>query len=228
LFRASVILTYLVSGLYMSPVQCLEKSHEQRAGPRHAGNQRGDRGGAKATLHVRRTRGDRLRLADHALAHSRRPASGSIACVGEARLAGLPLPTAKTRTPFLHRPRIRPQSRGFGFGRKCCFGASAVMTKEIPTNVKAVLRKAVGNASATALLETIVYWCTRKNGGVEYQGRLWSYRQQKDWIELTGLPESTGKRAWARLCRGRLHPDRNAEARPFRHPSAHNARRLDR
>jgi hypothetical protein len=74
--------------------------------------------------------------------------------------------------------------------------------KEIPVNVKAVLRKPVGNASASALLETIVFWCTRKKGGVEYQGRVWSYRQQKDWIELTGLAESTGKRSWARLVEG--------------------------
>jgi hypothetical protein len=73
------------------------------------------------------------------------------------------------------------------------------MTKETYASVPAVLKKDVGNASATLLLERIVYWCTRKKGGVEYQGRHWSYRQQKEWIELAGLSEGAGKRSWARL-----------------------------
>ena len=77
------------------------------------------------------------------------------------------------------------------------------MTKEIPTNTTATLNKAVGNASAALLLSRIVYWNTRKKGGVEYQGRMWSYRSQKEWIEQeAGLRERTGKLAWARLVKG--------------------------
>ena len=67
------------------------------------------------------------------------------------------------------------------------------MTKEIPANATAVLNKAVGSASATLMLEKIVYWCTRKKGGVMHEGRLWSFRSQKEWIELARLKERTGK-----------------------------------
>ena len=64
---------------------------------------------------------------------------------------------------------------------------------EVPANVTAVLKKAVGNASATLMLEKIVFWCTRPKGGVMHEGRLWSYRTQAAWIELAGLKERTGK-----------------------------------
>jgi hypothetical protein len=67
------------------------------------------------------------------------------------------------------------------------------MTKETYASPTAVLKKAVGNASATLLLERIVFWNTRKKGGVTHEGRLWSYRSQKEWIELAGLKERTGK-----------------------------------
>ena len=68
------------------------------------------------------------------------------------------------------------------------------MTKEILANATAVLNKAVGSASATLMLEKIVYWCTRKKGGAMHEGRIWSYRPQKQWIEQeAGLPERTGK-----------------------------------
>jgi hypothetical protein len=67
------------------------------------------------------------------------------------------------------------------------------MTKETYASLTAVLKKAVCNASATLLLERIVFWNTRKKGGVTYEGRLWSYRSQKEWIELAGLKERTGK-----------------------------------
>jgi hypothetical protein len=62
-----------------------------------------------------------------------------------------------------------------------------------------VLNEAVGNGNATLLLERIVFWNTRKKGGVLYQGRTWSYRTQAEWIKLAGLAERTGKRCWARL-----------------------------
>jgi len=70
---------------------------------------------------------------------------------------------------------------------------------EIPANVTAVLKKAVGNANATLMLEKIVYWCTRKKGGVIHEGRPWSYRPQAEWITLAGLPERTGKRMFKLL-----------------------------
>jgi hypothetical protein len=40
----------------------------------------------------------------------------------------------------------------------------------------------VGNANAAFLLWRIAYWRTRKKGGVMYEGRVWSYRSQKQWI----------------------------------------------
>jgi hypothetical protein len=67
------------------------------------------------------------------------------------------------------------------------------MTNETYSNPIGVLNKAVGNGNAAVLLERIVYWNTRKKGGVLYQGRTWSYRSQKEWIELAGLKERTGK-----------------------------------
>jgi hypothetical protein len=73
------------------------------------------------------------------------------------------------------------------------------MTKETYAGVAAVLKKAVGNANDTLLLERIVFWNTRQKGGVLYQGRMWSYREQIEWIELAGIAERTGKRCWARL-----------------------------
>jgi hypothetical protein len=81
----------------------------------------------------------------------------------------------------------------------------AIMSKsdETPANATATIKKAVGNANAAFLLWRIVYWCTRKKGGVMYEGRVWSYRSQKQWIEQeVGLCERTGKRAWARLVEG--------------------------
>jgi len=66
-------------------------------------------------------------------------------------------------------------------------------SNEVPANVTAVLKKAVGSASATLMLEKIVFWCTRKAGGVMHEGRLWSYRTQAAWIKLAGLKERTGK-----------------------------------
>jgi hypothetical protein len=73
------------------------------------------------------------------------------------------------------------------------------MTKETYSNPIGVLNKAVGNGNAAVLLERIVFWNTRPKGGVSYHGRTWSYRSQKEWIELAGLAERTGKRSWARL-----------------------------
>jgi hypothetical protein len=81
----------------------------------------------------------------------------------------------------------------------------AIMSKsdETPANTTATLKKAEGNANAAFLLWRIAYWCTRKKGGVMYEGRVWSYRSQKQWIEQeAGLCERTGKRAWARLVEG--------------------------
>jgi hypothetical protein len=73
------------------------------------------------------------------------------------------------------------------------------MTKETYAGVAAVLKKTVGNANDTLLLERIVFWNTRQKGGVMHEGRMWSYREQKEWIEIAGLKERTGKRCWARL-----------------------------
>ena len=67
------------------------------------------------------------------------------------------------------------------------------MTKENYASLTGVLNEAVGNGNATVLLDRIVFWNTRKNGGVMYQGRLWSYRTQAEWIKLAGLKERTGK-----------------------------------
>jgi hypothetical protein len=75
------------------------------------------------------------------------------------------------------------------------------MTKETYSSPIGVLNKAVGNANAAVLLERIVFWNTRQKGGVLYQGRMWSYREQIEWIELAGLAERTGKRCWARLAK---------------------------
>jgi hypothetical protein len=75
------------------------------------------------------------------------------------------------------------------------------MTKETYSNPIGVLNKAVGNGNAAVLLERIVFWNTRPKGGVSYQGRTWSYRSQKEWIELAGLKERTGKRCWAHLAK---------------------------
>lgn len=66
-------------------------------------------------------------------------------------------------------------------------------------SVIAVLKRAVGNASAAIMLERMVFWSTRQKGGVTHEGRLWSYRSQKEWIELAGLKERTGKTVFKRL-----------------------------
>jgi hypothetical protein len=66
----------------------------------------------------------------------------------------------------------------------------------------AVIKRAVGNGSATMLLDKIVYFCSLKKGGVMHEGRKWSYRQQKEWFTVTGLPPRTGKRVWAQLVAG--------------------------
>jgi hypothetical protein len=71
-----------------------------------------------------------------------------------------------------------------------------------PLNLTHVLNKSLGKrrAAAVTLLSRIVYWCTRKKGGVMHEGRLWSYRSQQEWIDQeVGLAERTGKRAWAYL-----------------------------
>ena len=62
------------------------------------------------------------------------------------------------------------------------------------SNLIARLNAATQNANATLLLMRIVHYCRLKVGGVEFEGRKWTYRSIPEWAEETACPERTARR----------------------------------